>query len=40
MCLTDLRRNPVAEIEATQAPQIEANVTDWAEVEGEEVADS
>ena len=37
---TDLRRNPVTEIEAAQAPQIEANVTDWAEVEGEEVADS
>ena len=37
---TDLRRNPVAEIEATQAPQIEANVTDWAEVEGEEVEGS
>lgn len=36
---SDLRRNPVAEIEATQAPQIEANVTDWAEVEGEEVED-
>ena len=35
---TDLRRNPVAEIEATQAPQIEANVTDWAE--GEEVEGS
>lgn len=32
---TDLRRNPVAEIEATQAPQIEADVTDWAEVEEE-----
>ena len=37
---TDLRRNPVAEIEATQAPQIEANVTDWAEVDGEEVEGS
>ena len=37
---SDLRRNPVAEIEATQAPQIEANVTDWAEVEGEEVEGS
>lgn len=30
---TDLRRNPVAEIEAAQPAQIEANVTEWAEVE-------